>query len=474
MKGVHQEMRARFHKSVENYIIVSRVLQGQDDFRSASAQEKRDVALRLKDVLSKDVLSSIDASKKAKKTSGDEADEEYTGPIPEEEPKTGFWQTKHLSLEERKKLHAMRKAWKKKNENKTAGSTGSTGTAGAATASLGTSSPSTTASSTQLSTQLSTPSIFSAPSMLEPDNEDMEQAIRESVAQTSTGDREEDARIEAQIRVSVQEMRRVAEANRQQQQMRDWKNPALSSSASSVAAPSSSASSVTAVGIAPDWRSTAKGQQQEIAGIPNNISDEEYEALIAEAVRQSMVAQQAAHHHQGQFDETREREEEQHHGIVMTDNTLNPDNSIPTAYELGGNKDDEELTRAMQESMRTAAATAAPSSSSQQQQQPAPAGGEDDGEDEDLKRAMEESARAHREHLARASSERTEEEIIMEYVKKQSLAEEEFRRSKANKGKQSAPADGGQGDDDEDLRRAMEESLKMSGKEGGPSSSSAR
>lgn len=454
-------MRARFHKSVENYVIVSRILQGQHDFHSASAQEKQDIALRLKDVLTKDVLDSIDASKKAKKASGDEVDEEYSGPIPEEEPKTGFWQTRHLSLEERKKLHAMKKAWKKKNESKTAGSTG---TADAAVATIGISSPSATTSSTQLST----PSIFSAPSMLEPDNEDMEQAIRESVAQTSTGDRDEDARIEAQIRVSVQEMRRVAEANRRQQQTRDWKNPALSSSSSSVAAPSSSVSSVTAVGAAPDWRSLAKGQQPEIAGISNDISDEEYEALIAEAVRQSMMAQQAAHHHHQDQAEDIYGEEEQNHGILMTDNTHNPDDSATTAaHELGGNKEDDELTRAMRESMR-AAATAPPSS----HKLPTPAGGDDDGEDEDLKRAMEESARVHREHLARTSSERTEEEIIMEYVKKQSLAEEEFRRSKAQ-GKESATSHGEKGEDDEELRRAMEESLKMTGKEGEPSSSSA-
>lgn len=445
MKGVHQELRAKFHKSVENYIIVSRILQGQDDFRTASVQEKEDIALRLKDVLSRDVLSGIDASraKAKKKASGDEEEEEYTGPLPDEEPKTGFFQTRHLSLEERKKLHAMKRAWKKKNEGKT--------TTGTSTSDLGT----ITSSSNQsvATPSSSSPHPSSMPSILDPDNEDMEQAIRESVAQTSTGDRDEDARIEAQIRISVQEMRRVADANRRQQQMRDWKNPTLSStpSSTSVAAPSSSASSMTAVGGAttPDWRSSAKGQQ-EMAGLPNDISDEEYEALIAEAVRQSMMAQVQAHQQGppsgGTFDA-----EEQYQGITMTDNTLEQPDS--NTYELGGNQEDEHLMRAMQESMR-----------SSHQQIPA---GDGDNEDEEFKRAMEESARAHEEHLARASSQRTEEEIIMEYVKKQSLAEEEFRR-KAAKGKQTAQEDRA-GDNDEDLKRALEESLSMSGKEGGPS-----
>lgn len=464
MKGVHQELRAKFHKSVENYVLVSRILQGQDDFRAASAQEKADIALRLKDVLSRDVLSSID--KAQKKAPGEEEEEEYTGPLPDEEPKTGFFQTKHLSLEERKKLHAMKKAWKKRNEGKatTAGTTSGTNDLGRITSS--------SSQSVTTPTPSSSAHPSSTPSILDAESEDMEQAIRESVAQTSTGNRDEDARIEAQIRISVQEMRRVAEANRRQQHMRDWKNPALSSTPSStfVAAPSSSASSMTAVGggaATPDWRSSAKGQQAVAGGIPNeNISDEEYEALIAEAVRQSMTAQVQAHRQQQQQGpppgETSDAEDELYHGITMTDNTLADSN---TTHELGGNQEDEHLMRAMRESMG--------------------GGGNNNNndDDEEFKRAMDESARAHREQLARASSERTEEEIIIEYVKKQSLAEEAFRQEKAKAaqkgGKQQqaggggATAGGNQEEEDEDLKRAVEESLRMSSggpKEGGPSS----
>lgn len=459
MKGVHQEVRARFHKSVENYIIVSRVLQGQDDFRSASAQEKEDIALRFRSM--KETLSSINTSRaKAKqKASAEEEEEEYTGPIPDEEPKTGFFQTRHLSLEERKKLHALKKAWKKKNENRT--------TAGTSAGSVSSTNLGTTSSNLSVAPSSSSPYYSSTPSILEPENEDMERAIRESVAQTSTGDREEDARIEAQIRASVQEMRRVAEANRRQQdQLRDWKH-----SPSAMATPSS-ASSMTAVAAPTDWRSSAKGQ--EASGmIPNDISDEEYEALIAEAVRQSMTVQ--AHTYQQQQQQYQHLEghseegEEDHPGIVMTDNTTTISDDHDKLYEMSGNKEDDELMRAMRASMQQGA----PSSQQQQQQQQGVTAGNDnndDEEDEELKRAMEESARAHREHLARASSERTEEEIIMEYVKKQSLAEEEFRRQKA-KGKQTAREGEGEEDDDEDLRRALEESLKMSGKDGGPSSS---
>ena len=68
------------------------------------------------------------------------------------------------------------------------------------------------------------------------------------------------------------------------------------------------------------------------------------------------------------------------------------------------------------------------------------------------------------EELARAKANRTEEDIVMEYVKKQSLAEAQFRPK--GKGKDSDHAD-----DDEDLKRAIEESMRASGKAGESSGS---
>lgn len=55
----------------------------------------------------------------------------------------------------------------------------------------------------------------------------------------------------------------------------------------------------------------------------------------------------------------------------------------------------------------------------------------DDNEDEALRKAIEESERAAQEHQSNLDKQRTEEDIVMEYVKKQSLAEEEHRRRMA-------------------------------------------
>lgn len=384
MKGLHAEVRGKYHKSVENYIIVSRVLQGQDDFRYATIQEKNDVVLRFNTMT--DAMAGFRTLKhnNASVDGPGENAEGAVGPIPGTPPKTGFFQTKNLSFEERKNLHALKNAWKNKNKTETVASVLNP--------------------SANLSQGSASPSAPTTPSF-SPENDEMERAIRESVAQTSNGDHTEDARIEAQIRASVKEMRRVAEERKRQEHVRDWKAP-----------------------LPPEL--PVRNSSGKVQGdISEDITDEEFEALVAEAVRQSLIAQ------------VQEGVEE--HGVV------------------GGGIDwdeDEYLRQAMQESMQAATVTR---------------GGDNDGVyDEDLKKAMEESEKAHQEHLARTSTERTEEDIIMEYVKKQSLVEEEYRRQKAQ-GKQSIALGAGdvEEEEDEDLKRAMEESLKISGKEGGPSSS---
>lgn len=395
MKGLHAEVRSKFHNSVENYIVVSRILQGQADLGVATVQEQRDIVARFK--------SNGDAAKGLATLKADEIekqkqeatvasqgtnrpvtarDAELVGPVPDSPPKTGFWETKNLSFDERKKLQAAKDAWKKKKATEAAGVTAST-------------------SSTSI------PSHTSAGGFA-PEDEEMERAIRESVAQTSHGDPNEDAQIEAQIRASVVEMRRIAAEKRSQEQSSRGAAPSQPS-----ATPEASSSSA----------------PTDVEG----ITDEEFEALVAEAARQSMLTAQqqtgSGPQHGG-----REGEEEQH-GVTISIN-------------------DEALRQALLESQRNAAAAGT---------------GQNEELDEQLRKAIEASERDHQAQLARHATERSEEEIIMEYVKKQSLAEEEFRRK--GKGPADAPKGKADGDDDEELKRAMEESLRVSGRSGGPSGS---
>lgn len=77
-----------------------------------------------------------------------------------------------------------------------------------------------------------------------------------------------------------------------------------------------------------------------------------------------------------------------------------------------------------------------------------------DPEQDEYERAV----AASKEDMDRGKSPQTEEDIVMEYVKKQSLAEEEYRK-KLSQGK------GSNEEHDEELKRAMEESMKL-GKDG--------
>lgn len=408
MKGLHAEVKAKFHHSVRNYIMTSRILQGQEDLRTATVEEQKDIVLRFHSL--RDELKGFASLKQQKEkekaaaaaepvTAPDEATRARGvqggdfGPIPDEPPKTGFWNTRTLSFDERKKLHALKDAWKNKN----------VGEAAAAFLSPMNSNsyqqPSTSpAPAVSPSTQPASVSAY------EPEDPEMERAIRESVVQTSHGDTDEDVVIEAQIRASVREMKRLAEEERRQAEEQGQEHHEIQ---------------MVDYNKDPGTAAGPTNTKAVEAGVRDDITDEEFEALVAEAARQSMIAQTQGGHVGG-----------------------------------GGVDEDEYLKRALEESKGNCAGSA----------------GDDD---EELRKVIEESQRAHREDVARRSTERSEEEIIMEYVKKQSLAEEEFRRQKA-KGKQAGGAAAGEGggdEDDEELKKALEESLRMSGKGGGGSSS---
>ncbi|KAK1832819.1 glycosyltransferase family 28 domain-containing protein [Podospora conica] len=353
MQGVHAEVRNIFARSSTNYIIASRVAQGQGDLDASTTEEQKDILLRwhtrgedLKGFYSlkqKEKSSlSLDGSGDGTNSATPLAEPKITSP-----PQTGWLHTRNLSFDERRKLHEQKAAWKQQQKSETEKK--AAGPGGAST----------------------------------DEDEEFERAIRESVKQTSKGDKEEDARIEAAIRASIAEMRHVADEQRSREQHTKGVPPATESSG----APGSS------IELTDDEM--------------RNITDEEYQALVEEAVRRSLL--------EG-------RGEQQ------------------------------------------GAAGDLPGYSEEKQQQPFRVRSDDD-DDEVMRRAMEESSKEHRQQLERHQ---TEEDVILEYIKKQSLAEEEFRKSKG-KGKAVA------GDEeDEDLRRALEESMRFSGHGGGEGAGPSR
>ncbi|KAK4105397.1 glycosyltransferase family 1 protein [Parathielavia hyrcaniae] len=448
MQGLQAEVRRKLTKSSVNYIITSRVLQGEADLAGATAEETRDIMTRWhtkRDELKGFYLlkqKESDRAKEAAKAASEAAAVAEssakglgsTAVTPEGNPSA---KTGRLGL-----------PWNRRRTASSSGNASSSSTAGLATF------PPTTASSAA--------SDFSFE-----DHEALERAIRESVLQTSTGDREEDARVEAAMRESVMEMRRAAELQQQQQSHHQATNQSFGGwIADQKVAPDNSGEPAGGLLSIDEW---------------TNITDEEYQALVEEAVRRSMMEQELeeqAHHHLQQQDEKHgQHANDRHHGY----------DSIPA--EAGGQQQLQQqptvkfvTDQQQQQELPGKHPTPSSTSNNTTMQSAPPAlphrqeAGE--GEQEVLRRALEESERSHRGWTEEMARQRTEEEIVLEYVMKQSLAEEEFRR----KGKEPVPSSrdagvgqgqaggGGEGEgdgEDEELRRAIEESLRISGGGGG-------
>ena len=238
-----------------------------------------------------------------------------------------------------------------------------------------------------------------------------EQAIEASVKETSRGNAEEDAMVEAAIRESIKAMRQR--------------------------------------GSLPEPASEPAEKKTTDASIFEDeeyqITDEEYQTLVEQAIQQSLFNMGYT---SGE------------HGSDIMDHTSGNTNRSTAgagpapATHPAHHEEDAELRRAIEESKR------APD---------LPARSNDDAEEE-LQRAIE----ASKAELERHMSQQTEEDIVLEYVKKQSLVEEEYRRQ-SSKGKGKASQEAHESEDDEDLKRGLEESLRLARGDGsGPSGSKTK
>ncbi|KAL2755788.1 glycosyltransferase family 1 protein [Sodiomyces alcalophilus JCM 7366] len=375
MKGVHASLRNMFGSSVQNYIIASRIMQGDAELKSSTAKEREDVLLawsrievdlkKWRDMKSKDRREQKEGEGQERhERSEREARGEVVDDVPWPKdqvglPKTGWKNTRHLSLDQRKALHARKKSWDRSHA----------------------------ARRTERSEGISQVAS-SAPSISIQDQE-YERAIRAAVAQTSRGNPEEDARVEEAIRASIN---LLGGAGR---------------------------------GLPEQGPSSKADDSKDLV-----MADEEYQKLIEKAIQESLALQTSGGPSNPGSGEGAFEDAEKLIRIPQE-----PTTSPPPTYDSSND-----------ETSKRAAEASAP------QQTGAPG-----SEDEDFLRAIEESKTAYQGQLSREAAAQTEEDVVMEYIKKQSLAEEEFRKRVAQ-GKMEAAAE-----EDEDLKRAIEESLKMSG-----------
>jgi len=282
---------------------------------------------------------------------------------------------------------------------------------------------------------------------------ELEEAIRNSVAETSRGNPEEDAMIERAIRASVLEL---------------------------------------------------QAQQQHHDSHPDDHDTTDESAAIERAMQASMAEAEryASEHGREVPDEELEKaikeslaEEERKRGHPIGGGAQ------ATGLPLGG--DDSELKQAMKKSINPDGmpaddfgllpsyeqsnkdvgddSHAGPRTDEKRAPPKVAAAAEEDKDDgvnvsskqvddeEEIQKAITESKKAQDE----ADKQRSEEEIVLEYIKKQSLREEEHRQSLLAKGKNVAqPAEADGDDDEEELKKAIKLSMQREGA-GGEASGAA-
>lgn len=331
----HSELHVKFHNVCDSVltlgidIISARTAKGFEEFQASTVEDRQAIVTKWRFVGAEYQTTKQKAAAKSDHTS----------------PK-GFLQTRHLTFDERKKLHAERKAKAAEERVKTSKTVNTTNLDDSATNSK--------AGSETRAASHGTPDV----------SDELENAIQRAVAATSVGDSAQDAVIERAIRASIAEPQR-----------------------------------------------------------PTPLTDEEamdraIKASIAESTRSTSLADS------GHTLPTAEEEEKEHQALL-----------------------EKSLQLSLQES-RT----------------PRIVVDVDSEDDDDIKRAIEESKKPS--HRGRAASvELSEEErVALEYVKKQSLAEEAHKTAMKDKENDARGAsrdeDDGDDDDDDDLKRAIEESMR--------------
>lgn len=179
--GVHKEIRKIFGSSVLNYTIAARAAQGFEETKNSTPEERDDI------------INKWHAHKDEYMGSKTKPQGQESGHLT---PK-GFMQTRHLSFDERKRLHEERKARREEERKRIETEEGSHRSCPFCRRS--------TAHNHTPRPVQTTPIVLQNPDADQ--DEQFEHAIHASVAATSRGNTEEDSIIERAIRASIRELK---------------------------------------------------------------------------------------------------------------------------------------------------------------------------------------------------------------------------------------------------------------------------
>ena len=393
-KGIYMELTKHMGSSTRNYIIAARTAQGFEEFKAATTRDKDEVLAAWKT----GKLQKKRGSKKYGKEKKEEIESHIMHPTKSnnhQELVHGFKNTRNLSFDERKELDKRRQAAKKEErDRKKFGKGGSISSYPHVDDRRG-------SSQSQIAP-------MSSADLLAANEADFEEAIKRSVTQTSRGNPQEDTIIERAIRASVKSLRNNPEPITDENQHQAYQRAVQASVDEADRA----------------RRDLAQAQSEGTAD--RSVEDEK--AALARALTESL------NDYHGRSDSPPHYNDMDKSSIMMHDNDHNDTDddedfrramqasvsgthkgarSIPHRQEVGIVDDDDEVKKAI------AASMASP-------------GWHDmhvhDDLDDEMKRALTLSEQESKQKQSELDKQRTEEDIVMEYIKKQSLMEEEHRK----------------------------------------------
>ena len=385
-KGIYAEIQKHFGHSVQNYIIAARTAQGYEEWKESIPEERVQIVNTWKSI-------QVELRKAGKKY-GKERDEEIhelatlTQSHRPEDLIAGFKSARHLTWDDRKKLHAEREKLKRERKmEKGVARTNSQGTVKSRCKYC----PFDHDEGLHRSQTFPSPQHpISTPGAVEAI--DYEEAIQKSVTATSRGNPQEDAIIERALRASVRELQQAQE------------NGEIEDEAYQRAVAASVLEAKRARG-----ELTAKDEKSNPMEDAGATDEDDME--LTRALTQSLQDQNISQQHPPLY------ENSQYHRGQDGEHDLSSDSGL-------GTDDDEDFKRTLEESKRLHTENQNKQSTVSTNEV---AGGIDD-DDHDLKRAITESETEHKMREEALARQKTEEEIVLEYVKKQSLLEEQLKQ----------------------------------------------
>jgi hypothetical protein len=364
MKGLYQEMVKSKGSGVQNYIIAARISQGYDESTRISAGERADIVSKWK---------IVKVGMKKKNAGGDTMNSLQSLVNEKRLRKNDRQERVNSNLNHPKDPPSFSASTSQQNSYQRFPDAGQAGTTESGIRSNSNAQPAwrtqdaANLSRTSTSQQQQDDGFLEAQLKAEEEAErrELEAAIAASVAETSRGNPEEDQLISQAIRASIAELERT---------------PADA-------------------GVEDEEAALKRAMQASIDEAGRNGATEEEQRVLEETLRKSLL------------DASRRRQ----HGS-------------DSEWDSSDTEDDADFRRIMAESKELAHLQQNFSQDYQNTTGIQESSAADPSEDAELKRVLEESEKAEKERLANADKQKSEDEIVMEYIKKQSLMEEEHRQ----------------------------------------------